>query len=187
MLSDLQKRKLTVAFNTYDTDGNGVIEKQDFVERVAKVVAPRNAGPGSEIYDWAYNKWMKEWGRLQSLADTNQDNVVSLDEWFIFHERELQLEPPELPYWLKPEEDGLTFAEFIFDIIDLNGDGEIARKEHSLFLNAYGIDWDLHQEIFDKLDLNGDGILSRDEWIVLVDQVFRDDPDAPGNWLLGPY
>ncbi len=58
MLSDLQQRKLTVAFNTYDTDGNGVLEEQDFVQRAAKVVAARNAGPGSPTYDWAYNKWM---------------------------------------------------------------------------------------------------------------------------------
>ena len=184
MLSDLQKRKLTVGFNTYDTDGNGVIEEQDFVERAAKVVAARNAGPGTKIYDWAYNKWMKEWGRLQSLADANQDNIVSLDEWFAFHEAELDL---DFPYWRKPEEDGVTFTEFVFKIIDLDDDGEISWKEYSLFLNAYGIDWDLHQEIFDKLDLNGDGIVSQDEFIILADQFFGDDPDAPGNWILGSY
>ena len=187
MLSELQKRKLTVVFNTYDTDGNGVLEEQDFVQRVAKVVAPRNAEPGSPTYDWAYNKWMKEWGRLQRLADVNQDNKVSLDEWFAFHERELQLERPQLPYWRNPEEDGLTFTEFIFDIVDLDDNGKISWKEYSLFLHAYGIDWDLHQEIFQKLDLNGDGVLSKDEWVVLLNQFFGDDPDAPGNWHLGPY
>ena len=184
MLSDLQKRKFTRYFNAYDADGNGVLEGQDFELHAGKVVAARNAEPGSPTYNWAYNKWMKVWGRIQQFADTNRDNQVSLDEWFASHEAEAQL---DLPYWKVPEQGGITSIEFLFDVIDLDDNGEISWKEYSLFLNAYEVDWNLHEEIFQKLDLNGDGVISRDEWVVLADQFFGDDPDAPGNWVLGPY
>lgn len=185
MLSELQKRKLTVYFRSIDSDGNGVIQKTDFEQHAGYVVAARNAAPGSPTYNWVYNKWMKEWERLATFADTNQDGEVTLEEWFDFHYKELQLDQP---YWKIPEEEGgETPQEFLFDILDLDEDGVISWKEYSLFLTAYAVEEELHREIFEKLDLDGDGIISRGEWIELADQFYADDAEAPGNWLMGPY
>lgn len=185
MLSDLQKKKLTVYFNSLDADRNAVIQKQDFEQHVGYVVAARNAEPGSATYNWVYNKWMKEWARLATFADTDQNGEVTLEEWFDFHEKELKTDQP---YWKIPEEaGGPTPQEFLFDILDRDGDGVIGWHEYSLFLTAYAVKEELHETIFQKLDLDKDGAISRDEWITLADQFYADDADAPGNWLMGPY
>ena len=37
-------------------------------------------------------------------------------------------------------------------------------------------------------DLDGDGYITHDELVRLFDEFYRSsDPDAPGNWLFGPW
>ena len=184
MLSDLQTRKLTRYFNAFDSDRNGVLEQSDFERNVRRVVAARDADVGSPEYQWIHTKWMKVWSGLAAGADANDDGRVDLAEWLAYHDAQLR---SDMPYWREIEAGGVTFAGYMFDVIDMDADGQISWREYSLFLRAYDVPSDLHERIFAQLDLNGDGKLTRDEWIVLTDEFFGDDPFAPGNWMFGPF
>ena len=47
---------------------------------------------------------------------------------------------------------------------------------------------DITEKVFQKLDLNENGTLSKEEILQLTREFFySDDPDARGNWALGPF
>ena len=184
MLSVLQTRKLTRYFNAFDSDRNGVLERSDFEKHIRRVVAAGDLTEDSPAYRWVYARWMKVWSALAEGADANADGCVDLAEWLAYHDAQIQA---KVPYWRELDAGGVTSVEYLFNLIDLDADGQISWKEYSLFLRAYDVPSDLHEGIFSQLDLNGDGMLTRDEWIVLTDEFYGDDPYAPGNWLFGPF
>ncbi len=181
MLSELKKRKLTAFFKTFDADNNGFIEKSDIETIVKNLTAVRNEAIGSSTYNFLHQKYMADWEGLLQATDTNGDGKISLDEWFVFHDLQLQA---EIPYWRAGEK---TSVQFLFELIDLNKNGEIGADEYALFLKAYHVKDDSNT-IFKRLDLNNDGSISLQEFINACEQFYTsDDENAVGNWLFGAF
>lgn len=182
MLSELKKRKLTAFFKTFDADNNGYIEKSDIEQIVLNLTSIRKEVVGSPTYQFLHTKYMSDWEGLLQATDTNNDGKISLEEWFVFHDQQLQA---EVPYWKAGEK---TSVQFLFELIDLNSNGEIGADEYALFLQAYNVKNASANEIFAKLDLNGDGHISLSEFITLCDQFYTsDDAQSQGNWLFGNF
>ncbi|CAG4942930.1 unnamed protein product [Parnassius apollo] len=81
MVSEFRKKKYLKAFNTFDTDGSGTIEKKDF-EMSAQMLAKSTDGKVDEAkYKEYLNTVLKIWDGLQSQADANKDGQVSANEW----------------------------------------------------------------------------------------------------------
>ena len=75
----------------------------------------------------------------------------------------------------------------IFDIIDLNGKGEIILDDYREFFRAWGVDEDLAQGAFSSIDLNKDGILKRMSFIQFGADFFtNNDEFGFGNLMFGP-
>ncbi len=181
MLSDLKKRKLTAFFKTFDADNNGYIEQNDILRIVKNLTAIRNETTNSATYTFLHTKYMSDWEGLLQATDTNGDGKISLDEWLVFHDLQVQA---ETPYWRVGEK---TSVQFLFELIDMNSNGEIGADEYALFLKAYNVNTP-SEVIFNKMDLDGDGNLSLSEFITLCDQFYlSDDANAPGNWVFGNY
>ncbi len=81
MLTELQTKKLTYFFHTFDADKNGSLEKSDFDKIVKGFAEAYNITQGSETYQYISSTYAKRWDALSKKADTNADNKVSLDEW----------------------------------------------------------------------------------------------------------
>ena len=98
--------------------------------------------------------------------------------------RHLAQRAVEVAGWIKngQQKRGPTPHEFLFNILDVDQNGEISWEEYSLFLSTYAVKEDQHKAIFQKLDLDGNGVISRDEWMAAADQFESDDPR---DWLLG--
>jgi uncharacterized protein (DUF2141 family) len=72
-------------------------------------------------------------------------------------------------------------------LTDRDGDGKISRAEFAANLQAYGVAAPAAAEAFSHLDRDGDGFIDTDELLQNVEEFFYgDDPNAPGNWLVGP-
>jgi len=181
MLTELQNRKLTSLFYWYDTDGSGDLKLDDYERLVRNIGQIRGHGPGSQEYDGLRRQFMFAWSSLVASADKSGDNAISLEEWLAYMDKILNIE----------EAAGRTvtsLATLITNMVDIDGNGRITPQEYALFLKAYNVDERLFDDIFQHLDLNGDGYLSRDEIFNLVHQFYlSDDPQAPGNWLVGPF
>ena len=76
----------------------------------------------------------------------------------------------------------------ILTLLDTNNDGKVSAPESAAYLTAWGATAAEIAEAFRQLDHNGDGYLTTDELRQNAEEFFfSDDPNARGNWLIGPY
>ncbi len=181
MLTELQKKKLTYYFHTFDADKNGTLEKSDFDKIVSGVAEAYNITQDSETYSYISSTYGKRWEALAKEADTNGDNKVSLDEWLSYQDK-LVNDPKSDFLWLK-------IASMFFDIQDVDKDGSVSLEEYKVMYKIHGIgDDSLAAAIFTKLDFDGDGKIMKNDYLNLVaDFYLSDNPQAPGNLFFGAY
>jgi len=181
MLSELQTKKLTYYFHTFDVDKNGVLEKSDFDRIVNGVAEAYNITQDSETYQYISSTYGKRWEALAKEADTNADNKVSLDEWLSYQDKLLNDSKSDFLY--------LKIASMFTDIQDVDKDGAISLEEYKVIYKVHGIGNDtLATEIFSKLDFDGDGKIMKNDCLNLVaDFYLSGNPQSPGNLFFGPY
>ena len=72
--------------------------------------------------------------------------------------------------------------------MDTDKDGKVSVPEYSAYLTAWGTTDAEIIEPFRRLDRDGDGYLTADELRQNAEEFFfSDDPEAAGNWLVGPF
>ncbi|MCW5849609.1 MAG: EF-hand domain-containing protein [Anaerolineae bacterium] len=181
MLTELQQRKLIRLFHVYDANRDGVLERGDY-ERVATGIADFLEIPlNSAERESHFAGYMASWDGLQQLADTDNDNQVTLDEWIaanaaIIAQSEL----------LEMLVRGSTESTMNWE--DKDRDGRIARAEYLGVAQSYAMTQEEAEEAFQHLDRDGDGYIDKDEMMLDTLEFFTsDDPDAPGNWLVGRF
>ena len=180
MLTELQVRKWTRLFQVYDANGNGTVEQDDFEQIFQNVAKERSLTPGTSEYEQLYAKFMEDWEHLRKDADKNNDGKVDLGEWLEHGDR--RINSPDM-YQINQ-----NIANYVFDLLDLNGNGIISLEEYKIIYRSWRIPEEIAEDIFPKLDLNGDGGISKDEFVELLRQFHAsDDPDAPGNFFFGLY
>ena len=180
MLTELQTRKWKRLFDVYDADGNGVVEKRDFETIFQNFAVARNLTPGSDRYEEFYAKFMEDWEHLRKDVDKNNNGQIELDEWLQHGDN--RINSPEM------EQTNIDLVNQTLELLDLDGNGIITLYEYTIALQSWRVSADLAEEIFCKLDLNDDGVIDKAEFVELVRQFnMSDDPDAPGNFLFGPF
>jgi Ca2+-binding EF-hand superfamily protein len=181
MLTELQKRKLPNLFALHDLNKDGELEQSDFTQYTRKIASTRGWAPGTPQYKELLSKFMVFWEGLRRMADTRHDQRITLDTWFAYWEQILGTEGM-YDQILQP------LADLVFKLLDSNGDGAVKADEYALLYSSGGLDPKLAAAAFSRLDLDHDGELSIDELLKSLGQFFRsNDPEAPGNWLLGPF
>ena len=121
------------------------------------------------------------WGGFIRELDSNKDGAVSKDELLAGIEK-LSDQPETLRTIAK---DG---AKVFMQTLDKDRDGKISRDEFVAFYSANAPDARSEgEQRFQRLDATGSGFLTIESveqaW---MDYFFSDDPNAPGNWILGP-
>jgi Ca2+-binding EF-hand superfamily protein len=180
MLSEFQKRKLTALFNHHDTNGDGFLGKDDYEQFVEKMGQVQNFAPDSPEYKAAYSQTMAAWEHTRKVADKDQDGRVSLEEFLASYD--VTLSDEKLFDQLV-----IGYAHTIFGSWDRDGDERLSGVEYVALGECYGIAEKATQQAFQHLDRDGNGYLSVEELVQSVREFFGDDPDAPGNWMMGPY
>jgi Ca2+-binding EF-hand superfamily protein len=182
MLTDLQKRKLTRFFNVWDANGDGVITTKDSEQVFQNLAELQDLKPGSPERETLYSGFMAYQNHFIQAVDVDESGSVTLEEWLAYHEKMLQDEASFAG-------SVLTVIEAMFELMDRNGDGIITLEEYGEWMRAFRIEeQDITEKVFQKLDLDRDGAVSKKEMLELTREFFySDDPDAPGNWALGPF
>jgi Ca2+-binding EF-hand superfamily protein len=172
MLSEFQQRKLSYMFDAYDSDKNGYLEESDFAQ-----VGQRFDQLLNLPHDQSSNWFLGFWQGLAQVA--GPDGRVSRDAWLGFLDQ----------MWSQPAVYEATIeaaVAFYFTALDANGDGLLSPAEYRIFFQAMNLDESLVDQIFPLMDDNHDGSISLAEYNQRVREFYGDDPQAPGNWLLGP-
>ena len=173
-------RKLARRFRTYDSDGDGFIEREDFTqaaERTTKAFGLTDDDPKAVRFHTTLDGL---WERLSPVTDQDRDGRISVDEYKKAFANGL-LETPE-----SFDEGYVPFLDALMAIADEDGDGKLTLDEHVTWSGALmGISERNARGIHDLLS-DEDGLLAT---AALLDAIreyyFSEDPASSGNWLLG--
>lgn len=181
MLTDFQKRKLTVLFHHHDMDDDGFLGKADYERFAKRFCEIQGYVPGSAEHEAAYAHNMAAWEQVQQVADKDRDGRVSLEEY---------LESWDITLGDEKLYDQLVtgYAQSLLALWDRDGDGRLSGVEYAAFLDCYGVGEKSAREAFRHLDPDGRGYLTLETLTGRYDEfLLSDDPDAPGSWVFGPY
>lgn len=183
------QRKMTRYYVVLDVDRDGHIEAEDYegcAERLAEI---RGYSKQSPQYDNLRGLFMKEWNALATYCDDNDDQQVSLDEWFE-HREDIRngLLHGEGDEVLSDEQVKQEVGRVQFALMDNDDDGFVNEQDFVHFYAAYKLPEDLARRMFAKLDTNKTGKLTPSDVIErYYEFTHSTDPNAPGNWFFGPY
>lgn len=182
MLTDLQKQKFTNLFNHEDLNHDGYYEQADHEEFARRICETIGFLPGSPEHERVYvavgtirrQEKLREFYESRNYRLTLDDYLALTDR--IVHDEELMAQLTT------------NHVQSMLGLWDQDKDGKLSRDEYVKLEWCYGVDEAAATEAFHHLDRDVDGYVTIDEGIAAVkDFYLSDDPDAPGNWLFGPY
>ncbi len=180
MLTELQKRKQTALFQREDMNHDGFYGKADAKEFARRVCDVLKLPPDSPEYalvharvGWrpdALRDFYQAKGDQYSLADYLELGDIIVHDDALFNEIITEQVKAVMGLW------------------DQDRDGRLSADEFVKLEWCYAIDEEAAREAFRHLDRSGDGYLTIAECHRAAEEFYRsDDPNAPGNWLFGPY
>ena len=182
MLSEFRTRKLQRLFEVMDMNGDGTLTDADakvFIDNLANL---RDLDRKSPKFEAFRDGFMTYWEDFVRKSDLDGDRRVTPEEWLVYHEEMLADRT-------RFQMTSIVSATMMFMVMDADGDGRISVGEYVQWMRAWNMaDGDVNEAIFRKLDRNGDGYLSRQEIVAMTTEFYySDDPEAPGNWAMGPF
>jgi Ca2+-binding EF-hand superfamily protein len=178
MPSDLQIRKLHKVFDSFDTDGDGIIDLLDFTGMAqtyceAYGVAARTDA-WRKIHECAYTMWRA----VEQRAGTVNPAKLTRQEWVSWmgsHEYEDYVNLAAIP-----------FSMAAFAMADADNDGRCSVDEMMAAQRRSGMSEEEIHRSFKLLDFDGDGFVTAEQFAEALDEYyFSDDPNAPGNSIAG--
>lgn len=179
MNSTMTDQKFSLLFGWFDQDQDGQLTEQDLQATAAVFaqVAPEQDLANRTAIHTAFGQW---WQLLLKHADTDGDGQVSRAE-FSAAMADSVTAPANF------ESAVMAIADAVIAAADTNVDGVLSRAEYVALYRALGVPEELSGPAFERVDRNGDGVISRDEYrAAIVEFYLSTDPNAPGNYLLGP-
>jgi Ca2+-binding EF-hand superfamily protein len=173
-------KKLTRRFQTYDIDGDGVLERSDFETAARRMGAEFGLDADDPDYRRLVMLCVGLWEHL--CAVSGAESKIS----------EAQYKSAFAAGLLETEESFdsgyVPFLQAIVAIADVDGDGRLTADDHARWTGSLmNLPEALAREIHSKLDTDGDGLIDTADLLAAIREYYFDDaPDSAGSWLLGP-
>lgn len=181
VMTELQKTKQAHYFNVLDYNGDGILEKQDFVNVADRLAELRGYEEGSSRHTAVRQEILRMWTNARALSGKEGKAQITLEDWLAHEEKVI-----DSNVLIHSYVQGIARA--IFDILDEDNDGVISEEEYLKFFRSFRGDVEDGHLAFEKLDQGDKGHLTRQGFLEAVTQFhLSDDPEARGNWLFGPY
>lgn len=149
-MDDITAKRLVFAM--LDTDGDGVISKDEYSARAERVALASGRAEDDPLITVARTAGERAWASM----DANGDGGVTFDEYAA---------------WAGPEAFD-TVCEpvlgVLFDLVDTDKDGALDLPEFTKLRTALGNPVSNIETAFAALDINGDGRVSRDDYLASV-------------------
>jgi len=174
------KKKWERIFNVFfDRNASSAVDWGDFYLVVRQV---RDIyGSESEQMGYARKSMKALWDGLCKIADTNQDEMISIDEWIALLK---SVDPKKEPKWFS------DYLSFMFKLFDVSGDGVMDLAEYTDGMTTYGFTSAQSHEAFSifAVDKNGNPAKTVDpkQWRdYFHEYYYSTDKKARGNHLFG--
>ncbi|KAK3095447.1 hypothetical protein FSP39_014788 [Pinctada imbricata] len=192
-LTPFQKKKLLHEFFTFfDLNKDGQLEWKDFDLARKKICDLSGWKPGEDKFIQTHELFVMIWRKLQDEADTNNDGLVTSDEWLKMWEKfneqcikEAKKEDPvpgdrKIPDWLE------EYIKYKFNLLDRTGDGHVDADEFEYVLSDFGVPPRDAKNAFLMFSQNNEKKVDFEYFKELCTDYYRsDDPSALGNFITG--
>lgn len=180
-ISEFLERKLVRRFQTFDFDGDGQIERSDFEASAGRVADEFGHSEDSPARQRLLELSLGLWDHLVSVADSDRDGTISLDEYKKAFINGLLETEGSFEQGYRP------FLDALMAVVDTNGNGMLDVDEYVGWTGALmRLPEADAREIHRRLDTDGDGFVTTQELLQAIhDFYFDDDPNGVGSWLLG--
>lgn len=179
-LTSLQRAKLSHYFRLVDVDGDGYVTASDWAEVGRNLASLRSLQQYTPEYDAILAVVGSIWARL--VTNAAEPHRASLEEW-LYNEDVNAVNNSEADYELFVN----TITRGVFRLL-ANEDGHLGFDEYMDLVVSFWVPPQQAMESFSRMDFEGKGYLTEAEFVDRVYEYHRsDDPEAPGNWLLGDW
>ncbi|ONI82849.1 calcium-binding protein [Actinosynnema sp. ALI-1.44] len=180
--SEFLDRKLARRFHTFDYDGDGGIDRSDFMRAAAAVADEFRHPAGSPARTRLVECSLGLWEHLAAAANVSNDGSISVDEYKKAFAEGLLVTEESFEAGYRP------FLEALMSVCDTDDDGKLSISEHIRWTGALmNLSETDAREIHRRLDTDEDGYITTGDLLSAIhDFYFDEDPDGVGSWLLGP-
>ncbi|AZM90387.1 MULTISPECIES: EF-hand domain-containing protein [Streptomyces] len=165
------ERKIAARFATFDQDGSGYIDREDFSTAAKAVLAEFGTAARSEKGQAVFNGAEAFWQGMAGIADVNGNQRVSREEFVTGAAKRLRDNPERFAEIARP------FLHAVIAVADEDGPGA-SPAATARVLRVLGTEPALAVQVASALDTDGDGRISEDEILAAFAGYCGVDPDA---------
>src|SRR3954465_11620616 len=157
MVSSEYERRIAARFATFDQDGNGYIDREDFNAAakalLAEFAVPARSDRGQALYAGAEAFWQG----MAGIADRDGDQRITREEFVTGAVKRLRDSPDRFAEIARP------FLHAALAVADTDGDGAATVQETARVIKALGASEDIATAAAATLDTDADGRIGETE------------------------
>src|SRR5262245_587848 len=169
-ISESLDQKLAWRFRTYDNDGDGYIEREDFQLAADRTGEEFGHTPDSPARQRLTELLLGLWEHLATVADADSDGRISEAEYKAAFAAGL-LETPE-----SFNEGYGPFLDALMAVVDTEVDGRLSADEHVRWTRALmRLPESETRELHRRIDTDGDGYVTKQELLEAIRELYFDE------------
>ncbi|ELS54067.1 EF-hand domain-containing protein [Streptomyces viridochromogenes] len=166
MVSSEYERRIAARFATFDQDGNGYIDREDFSTAAKRLLAEFGIAARSDKGQALYVGAEAFWQGMAGIADRDGDQRITREEFVNGAVKRLRDNPDRFAEIARP------FLHAALDLADGDGDGAATVADTARVLGCLGVQPDLARAAADSLDADGDGKVAESEIVTAFARYF---------------
>jgi len=151
MVSSEYERRIAARFATFDRDGNGFIDREDFSGAAKALLAEFAVAARSDKGQALYGGAEAFWQGMAGMADRDGDQRIDREEFVNGAVKRLRDNPGRFAEIARP------FLHAALDLADTDGDGAATVEDTARVLRILGVEESLAHGVAAALDTDGDG------------------------------
>lgn len=151
MVSSEYERRIAARFATFDQDGSGCIDREDFSVAAKALLAEFGVAARSDKGQALYAGAEAFWQGMAGMADRDGDQRITREEFVNGAVKRLRDNPGRFAEIARP------FLHAALAVADTDGDGAATVEDTARVLRILGVDGDVARAGAAALDADGDG------------------------------
>jgi Ca2+-binding EF-hand superfamily protein len=166
MVSSEYERRIAARFATFDQDGNGYIDREDFSVAAKALLAEFGTAARSDKGQALYLGAEAFWQGMAGIADRDGDQRITRDEFVHGAVKRLRDNPDRFAEIARP------FLHAALAVADPDGDGAASIADTARVLRILGVGEDVALTAAAALDGDGDGRVGEGEIVTAFARYF---------------